>query len=200
MEAKNMGTRGILGIRKGKNDKMTYNHFDSYPIGLGVSVCKEIKKLGIEKISEGFDKIKMVTEKDMPTPEQIKNLKKFTDLHVSEQSTSDWYCLLRNAQGSIKAYIQAGYMSDGHEFIRDSLFCEWGYIVNLDEGTLEIYKGFQKQKPIKSRYTEKLKGEKYYPCELIRTVSLKEVISMSEEEIKGYMEKLEKREEMKTWQ
>lgn len=33
---------------------------------------------------------------------------------------------------------------DNNDFILDSLSCEWGYILNLDNNTLEVWKGFQK--------------------------------------------------------
>ena len=35
---------------------------------------------------------------------------------------------------------------DATEFIKDSIFCEWAYVANIDSGKLEIYEGFQKQK------------------------------------------------------
>jgi len=34
-----MGTRGSFGFRIKTKDKLAYNHFDSYPDGLGASVC-----------------------------------------------------------------------------------------------------------------------------------------------------------------
>ncbi len=40
------------------------------------------------------------------------------------------------------ANLECGYMIDSLEFAKDSLFCEWGYLVNLDENVLEVYRGF----------------------------------------------------------
>ena len=59
--------------------------------------------------------------------------------------TDDWYCLLRHAQGDLNVYKNGlRYMIDNHDFIKDSLFCEYAYIINLDTKRLEFYVGFQK--------------------------------------------------------
>ena len=35
-----MGTRGLWGFRKDGKDKLTYNHFDSYPDCLGHTIVE----------------------------------------------------------------------------------------------------------------------------------------------------------------
>lgn len=35
-------------------------------------------------------------------------------------------------------------MIDDSEFLNDSLFCEWTYIINLDNEQFEVYRGFNK--------------------------------------------------------
>jgi hypothetical protein len=37
-------------------------------------------------------------------------------------------------------------MADAHDFLLDSVFCEYAYIVNLDDMTLEFYGGFNDKK------------------------------------------------------
>jgi hypothetical protein len=68
-------------------------------------------------------------------------------------------------------------MSDGIDFIKDSLFCEWGYVINLDDEVLEVYRGFQTE-PHKNRYTDYVYesgGETYYPCKLIKFLPLNDI-------------------------
>jgi len=60
-------------------------------------------------------------------------------------------------------------MVDQADFLKDSLFCEWGYVINLDKGVLEIYRGFQKA-PSKNRYHTNGDDSGYYNCYLIREV------------------------------
>lgn len=136
-----MGTRGLIGFRRGGVDKLTYNHFDSYPEYLGEKVLQFIVQYR-EELDSIFDKIVLVNETDKPTQEQIEACKNYTNLGVSTGSCEDWYCLLRNAQGDLSCYANGlKYMIDNHDFINDTLFCEYAYIINLDTKCLEYYGG-----------------------------------------------------------
>jgi hypothetical protein len=133
-----MGTRGAYGFRLDGVDKISYCQFDMYPSGVGSQVLKflaKTKPAEVKKIAKG---IILVDPKSKPTPEQIEACASTTNLQVSNQSTSDWYCLLREAQGNLEAHKKVPYMRDAHDFLGESLFCEWAYIVNLDTGKLEI--------------------------------------------------------------
>ena len=140
-----MGTRGLYGFRKNGVDKTTYNHFDSYPDGLGADVINFIKKHSIDELKQFYDRIQMVQKLATPTKEEIKTCVDagLCDLSVSKQSTNDWYCLLRNVQGDLEALYNSpvAYMIDNSDFIKDSLFCEYAYIINLDINALEFYVG-----------------------------------------------------------
>jgi hypothetical protein len=95
-----------------------------------------------------------VDEDSTPTPEDVKRLGKHADPSVGSQSLTDWYVLLRNTQGNPAAVLEAGMMTDGEDFLQDSLFCEWAYVMNLDTLTLEIYKGFQTKPHTRGRYAQ----------------------------------------------
>jgi hypothetical protein len=182
-----MGTRGCYGLRKDGLDKLTYNHYDSYPSCLGQSMFDFIQSTSIEEMKNIFDKIVLVKDNDMPSDEEL-ILWKLTEKIGTEKF--DWYWLLRDTQGDLSYYKQddAKYMIDNQGFIQDSLFCEWAYIVNLDTSELEVYKGFQHE-PHENRYTdyvyESNSGDKYYPCKLIATYPLDNIPD-------GVMEVLEK--------
>lgn len=170
-----MGTRGIMGFRVNGIDYLSYNHFDSYVSGLGVDMKNDIMSMvgdwGLEQLKEKAKRVRLVTEEVTPTPEEIKSLAEHTDLKVSSQTTDEWYTVLRELQGNLKGTISAGYMIDGHSFVNDSLFCEWGYIANLDKETLEVYKGFQTNPHSNGRYAlPESDGREYYPISLITTI------------------------------
>lgn len=172
-----MGTRGLYGFRKNGVDKLTYNHYDSYPNVLGESVLCFISKFKNE-LNKIYDNIIMVDETTTPTEEQIKECEKYADLDVSEQSLTDWYCLLRNAQGDLMSLGEGlKYMIDNHDFILDSLFCEFAYIINLDTNKLEYYLGFQKQLDETNRYVLETINEEfpYYPCRMVAEYDLDEI-------------------------
>lgn len=142
-----MSTRGYLGLKKNGELKGMYNHFDSYPSGLGVYIIETLNGIDsgdrINVLNETYDFIQLVDEDSKPTKEQIKLCKDsgVANFVVSTKSEDDWYCLLRGTQGNLKLYIDKviPYMLDGNDFISDTLFCEWYYIINLDTKKLEVW-------------------------------------------------------------
>jgi hypothetical protein len=169
-----MGTRGCYGFRKDGQDKLTYNHYDSYPSCLGKNIVDFIQSTSIEEMKNIFEKIVLVKDKDLPSDEELV-LWKLTD--TISLGKFDWYSFLSEYQGDLSYYKKddAKYMENGNDFIKDSLFCEWAYIINLDTNELEVYKGFQSE-PHENRYTdyvyESNSGDKYYPCRLVATYDL----------------------------
>ena len=143
-----MGTRGAIGFRKNGKDKVMYNHFDSYPTGIGVNMGDFAKEFTNEVMNELADKMVDVSD-TKPTNEQISECAPYCNLQVSEQSTADWYCLLRDTHGNLKYLENVPYYENSNSFLEDSLFCEYAYIINLDTNCLEFYKGFN-HKPLKN--------------------------------------------------
>jgi len=151
-----MGTRGAYGFYKDGETKVTYNHYDSYLEGLGEDVVEFVRKTDIQKLNTIFDELIMVDEDGTPTKEQIQALEKWSDTRVSTGELTEWYVLLRNAQGNLMAFKEGlRYMIDGKGFLNDSLFCEYAYIINLDENVLEIYEGFNQNENAQGRYRSK---------------------------------------------
>lgn len=150
-----MGTRGAYGFIKNGEMKITYNHYDSYLSELGFNVMRFIAATSNIELNEIFGNIIMVREDTKPTEEQIKECEKYLNLDVGNQNIDDWYCLLREAQGNLNEYKKGlRYMIDNKEFMGDSLFCEYAYILNLDNNYLEIYKGFNKDIETDNDYTQ----------------------------------------------
>jgi hypothetical protein len=179
-----MGTRGAWGFRIGGQDKVTYNHFDSYPEGLGDDLIAALRtrapKRGegvrwITALRQEAERIRMTDGKGAPSREERERLHEFLDTGVSSQSEMDWYCLLRRTQGHLENTLAAGVMIDSQDFLRDSLWCEWAYIINLDDETLEVYRGFQKSPHQLGRYSRLPKTKEsgnYYPVALVAAFPL----------------------------
>ncbi len=146
-----MSTRGYYGIRKNGELKGTYNHWDSYPSGLGKDLVETINKIKkedrIKVLSDTFDYIKLVDDDTPPTKEQRDMCLKANtvDLHVGGCSLDEWYCLLRKTQGDLGFYINRviPYMENGNDFVDDALYCEWGYIIDLDKNKFEVIYGYE---------------------------------------------------------
>lgn len=56
-----MSTRGAWGFRKDEQDKVTFNHWDSYPSGLGESVLAFCQAHSREELTAIADAIVLVT-------------------------------------------------------------------------------------------------------------------------------------------
>ena len=175
-----MGTRGILGVRINGEDKLTYNHSDSYPSELGarlVDFCKIITSRRMwDDVKSQAVMLESAPSEDA-TPKQVKKYAKYADTTVSTKNPSEWYVLLRRTQGNIARILDAGIFINSNDFILDSLFCEYGYILNLDDMTLELYQGFQRIKHNAGRYstTELPESFDYFPCALVGSYSLTDI-------------------------
>lgn len=149
-----MGTRGAIGFRSGGQDKISYNHWDSYPDGLGRKMLEYCGTHSLDQMRSVASKIVLVSDGEHPTPKQTEDHLDSLNTDVGQQSVEDLYCLLREAQGDLAYYDDPKHylMVDNSSFLADSLFCEWAYVVNLDEGVLECYRGFNKDPDAPGRY------------------------------------------------
>lgn len=127
-----MGTRGFVGVVVDDEIKIGYNHFDSYPSGIGVDVLKDVKELVTD-----LDGYRAAARALKPVP---------------EGEHDENYSRLRALQGKLLDTLRAGEIVDAGDFPVDSLFCEWGYLVDLDHDTFDVYKGWQKSPPKDGRW------------------------------------------------
>jgi hypothetical protein len=191
-----MSTRGTLGFRLNGQDKVTYNHSDSYPSWLGVRVLSFVRNTTEAEMTAIADKITLVDDCTPPTPEQIQICVDagMCNLTVANQSETDWYCLMRNAQGDLNTYKTIPFMIDSANFLEDSLFCEWAYIINLDEKTLEIYKGYNKQSNGPGRYASACVDDekRFYGVTQIWGIPLTDAQKMTDERFLEFIDLITK--------
>lgn len=173
-----MGTRGAYGFRFEGKDKVTYNHWDSYPAVLGEKIIKMCNEHTVEELQELFKKIRLVKNDEAPTPEDEQIFEALLEDGIGYRE--DYYSLLRGLQGQPEQLFNYPIMTDDNYFLDDSLFCEWAYIINLDNKTLEVYEGFTKKSwGAKGRYAKRkdpydADGTKYYGVRLTHIFTLPE--------------------------
>lgn len=196
-----MSTNGALGFRINKQDKIMYNHDDSYPHGLGNDVIYFIRSYSLEDIKKKASRIQMIDGQSSPTAKQIKVCQPWTVSNVSKNDNPDWYSLLRGAQGNLSAYMNGlPYMTNSQNFLHNSLYCEYAYIINLDNNELEFYYGFNKvSRKNKGRYANKHrqgdKNPEYYGVVLLMKIKLEYIAKASSEEISNMLQKMTKKAE-----
>ena len=132
-----MGTRGVFGFHIDEIDKITYNHYDSYPECLGSNIVKDINKeissrrnpcrevTGYNVLTEvelfadlvrDAKKLKLVKGGDSPTEEQRKELGLYDVF-----GEVSWDNVLRNYDGDIYGILETGYMVDSYRFVNLAL-------------------------------------------------------------------------------
>jgi hypothetical protein len=176
-----MSTRGMIGIRIGRKLLGFYNHFDSYPDGLGTAIVEWVQANLLTPEALATLKANALALKDVHGDNNPPDQESFdyymgippkegedADLRAqiggATRARTEWYGLLRNYQGipGLDAILsgELKHFNQNSSFLKDSLFCEYAYIINLGKGTVEFYKGFQE-----------IKGtENFGPCKKVGAV------------------------------
>lgn len=174
-----MSTRGFLGFVAEGAEKIGYNHSDSYPSCLGKRTLEWLLKCDQKEAVEAATALRVVDGNSQPSDEDIAALGQYANTHVGGRSDRvTWYQLLRETQGDAAAILDAGAIEDASQFPVDSLFAEWGYVVDFDAGTFEVYRGFQKSPHTEGRFagrTPDPSSPGYYPVRLAASWPLAEL-------------------------
>ena len=173
-----MSTRGTYGFRLNQADKLIYNHADSHPDTLGLKILRELRD--VENWNVVLDRVESL----VAVPEQ-RQLNEYTNMAEAEVrrafpnleykgSLQNIYDLYQPLQGAMEPYLDGKLMfvPDASDFIHNSLFCEWGYITNLDTEKFEIWKGQQSKPDPENRYGTEHDRMGYYPCQRIKEYDL----------------------------
>ena len=178
-----MGTRGFIGFVVDGTEKIAYNHFDSYPSGLGEVVRSWLSSADVDATRDLARALRVVDPQSSPTSEDVEALRELTDLNVGRRSVDDWHVLLRHTQGKPGLMLKAGVIEDAKEFPADSLFAEWGYVVDFDTDVFEAYKGFQTAPHAGGRFAGRASepdSPGYYPVRLVASWPLAELPTAAE--------------------
>jgi hypothetical protein len=148
-----MGTRSLTVVKKDGEYKIAkYCQWDGYPSGRGVELLEFLSATPIDVLSAAVGRTVIMTDGDIrecwldcgadesgtvsrAVSEKFK--KQYPMLH-RDTGGAEFLRLLIALSGrtGVPCYI---------EFAADSLMCEWCYVIDLDEGVFDIYKGFNEQ-------------------------------------------------------
>lgn len=171
-----MGTRGFLGFVANERESIAYAHSDAYPAGLGVTALTFLKGAAHEiPLKDRIAALTHVSEDVPPTHAQVRDLAlKFANFNVSTQDAYEWYVLLRATQGDPGAILESGYIEHDADWPLDSLWCEWGYLIDTDSRTFEVYEGLQNSPHDSGRFANRTpskprQDDSYYPVKLLKS-------------------------------
>ena len=208
-----MGTRNLTCVQKdGELVVAKYCQWDGYPKGQGKIIIDFIakkfdKKLFISKLAN----VKTISEKKLKSLWEkcgANSNSEFVSLDVSDKFAKQYPHLHRDMGGTVLAFIQD---SDGEvllqndkEFAKDSLFCEYAYVLNLDTDSLDICNGFQKENPADSIFYNSKKyrptkkkgdGSVYYPIGFLMSIPFSSIKKNGVAKTIKQIEKKEKKDD-----
>lgn len=139
-------------ISNGETKVAQYGQWDGYPDGQGVTVLEFLSGEGnIERLKSKFERVRFLddvidkewieaydknapewsNQPDNRTPEQIR----WFSNYITRDIGAD---ILENIASSEDEKIL---LKDSSDFLKDGLFCEWAYKIDLDKNILYVYSG-----------------------------------------------------------
>jgi hypothetical protein len=185
-----MGTRNVTCVVKdGEYRVYQYGQWDGYPSGQGDTIATFIRNCIIPdggiRFRSQVDRIVRISDEelrqrwaevgatsDWVNMEQAQKFKEKFGEHFSRDCGAEILQYIFDSEQPPEVYFS------GEGFPEDSLFCEWVYVVNLDTGHLEIFRGFNKRRLGKKQRFYPLQKEgkqKYYPCRLWKEYAFEDI-------------------------
>jgi len=191
-----MSTRGLYGFRYKGVDYLVFNKSDSYPSGLGINTLwatreyfyeanppliswgnisltelRNVAEKRIDALQRRVQALTLVQEDRRVTLEELETLQLSGFFQGLPDRYPTWREVFKAAEGCISLLIRGtlGFIAPHNEFMLDSLFCEWAYIIDLDAQCFEVWEGAQKEPTPRGLYGETPNDEGYYPCKLIKS-------------------------------
>jgi hypothetical protein len=201
-----MGTRHVTAVFQTSQPKIAqYGQWDGYPDGQGSNILEFLRKSKIDKFKEQVAKCNFIS------PEEVKRRwvecgadpnSEWVGIDIAAKFKSKYPGLSRDTGSDILNMVYKGEtyeLQNSLDFVNDSLWCEWAYVIDLDKNTFEVYEGFN-QKPLDENerffndgaLTVKNTGS-YYPVRLIKSYPLDDLPTKAK--FVKEIEKLTQREE-----
>lgn len=136
-----MGTRHLIEVKdsKGNLKVSQYCQWDGYPTGAGSGIVDFLKKEGnIEKLDKALDKVRFFNKEEWEKlVDEYENHNKETIKYVEEFISRDLSVdILDNIINTDKKEVL---LQDSSDFKKDTLMCEWYYLIDLKYETLYIW-------------------------------------------------------------
>lgn len=188
-----MGTRNLTFVVKdGQFRVAQYCQWDGYPSGQGTTVHNFITNEMTPQFREQIDRTKALTPEEVEARwNEAKGgeegpLPGFVSMAVADRFKRKNAHLDRDMGAHILSYIQntpQPEVSLDTNFAADSLFCEWAYLIDLDNDTLEVYRGFnetplydsERFKFLEQAAIDRRPNDKYRPIKLLTKFTFQEL-------------------------
>ncbi|MEM6900319.1 MAG: hypothetical protein AAF583_11160 [Pseudomonadota bacterium] len=137
-----MGTRHFIGaICDGEFKIAQYGQWDGYLDGQGIDVLRFIQTADMSQFRERLRTTTFLSQDEIDTintdMEQNHKGRSLSNVypHVSRDAGSDILTMVYESDSPMKLLNRLG-------FVADSVWCEYGYVLDTDNEVLEVYTGF----------------------------------------------------------
>lgn len=161
-----MGTRNLTLVTFKKETRVAqYGQWDGYPAGQGATVVDFIKKYPVTKMVKMLERVKFIDNKKQKELDKFFKSIGVTDGWMDMEQAAKYqekYPLLTRDNGAdvlnllMESKEEVLWLTDSRDFLKDGLFCEWAYELDLDKRILKVYNGGTK--PIATYTFKELKG------------------------------------------
>lgn len=187
-----MGTRHLICVVSNGDYRIAqYGQWDGYPEGQGASILEFLKSPMAEQLKKNLKNCTWLTNTEyeklweefgVDTKQEMIDYDAYQDFcnkhpELSRDTGARILEIVAGATGKIK-------LQNSLNFSRDSLFCEWAYVIDFDKNTFEVYQGFNETPLDKSErfYTAGQKEDEngMYPVKLFKSFDLSALPSEEE--------------------
>lgn len=137
-----MGTRNLTIVHQAGQYKVAqYGQFDGYPRGQGKTVLEFLRTWDRPSFEQ------KIAAASYLTPAEIESInQEIQQTGRRDNWQTQWPELSRNTAAKVLDLIATRppgiKLVNQLAFAGDSLMCEWAYLIDLDTGKLEVFKGF----------------------------------------------------------
>jgi hypothetical protein len=170
-------------VLDGKFKVAQYGQFDGYPSGQGKTALEIMRKILKENQLERFkEKVRALSQLTDAEHKQLwidvgaDPSKDYVSLEIGNAFDQKHPELSRRTAAEILGlvmYRDIARVKLSEDFAHNSPFCEWAYVVDLDQGIFEVHEGFVKSPHSEGRFASgKCESSGYYPVRLAKSYKL----------------------------
>lgn len=170
-----MGTRHLIEVVSNNETKVAqYGQWDGYPSGQGVDILTFLRVHRIDMFKKAVDNCVFIDDARIrqyciDAGDSPDNKSGFIDFRVAENFKRMHPALSRDAGADVLNIIidnNGVELLDSRNFAEDTTFCEFAYVINLDENKLYCY--------------ECGKTKKFYECSILELPTKEEFLAAYE--------------------
>lgn len=171
-----VSTRGLVGFIVDSEEKLTEIWGDAYPSGGGIDVLRWLRVNHDRDLKVWARRLKVIdTEYELSDAEHAEAARRLAPLGVTFKARRfHWFDAAwtpttpgaRIPADWMTLGVMSGFIADDSSFARCSLYCEWGYVIDLDARALEVYRGSQRAPHSDGRFAhdeDEMADEGYHP-------------------------------------